>query len=115
MKQKAFRITDEQALLLKEHAESRGMTESDVIREAIQNLGAVSSQGDAENNTGDALTEQLKAKDEEIRRLLGLLESSQEAVRAAQTLQAAQMALPDAGKREGRLKRAWRAFKGAGV
>lgn len=101
MKQKMFRLTDDQIMRLKSFAEEQGCSESDVIRSCIEQLGR-DTQPDthdrAENNTAiDCLADQLKEKDaqikrkdEEIGRLLDALVASQEATQAAQALNAAE-------------------------
>lgn len=101
MKQKMFRLTDDQIRKLKSFAEEQGCSESDVIRSCIEQLGR-DTQPDthdrAENDTAiECLAEQLKEKDaqisrkdEEIGRLLDALVASQEATQAAQALNAAE-------------------------
>lgn len=101
MKQKMFRLTDDQIRKLKSFAKEQGCSESDVIRSYIDNLG-IDIQGDIRNDRQNdeiisCLADQLKEKDSQIRRkdaeigrLLDALVASQEATQAAQALNAAE-------------------------
>lgn len=99
MKQKMFRLTDDQIKKLKLFAKEQGCSESDVIRSCIEQLGRdiqYDTHGRADNDTAiDCLADQLKEKDAQIRRkdaeigrLLDALVASQEATQTAQALNA---------------------------
>lgn len=101
MKQKMFRLTEDQIRKLKSFAKEQGCSESDVIRSCIDHLGRDTqpdTHNGAENDAAiDCLADQLKEKDaqirrkdEEIGRLLDALVASQEATQAAQALNAAE-------------------------
>ena len=113
MKQKMFRLTDDQIMTLKLVAERRGCTESDVIRSCIESLG--DDTRDSEAKSPDILEKQLAEKDRQIDRLLDALVVSQEQTKAAQALNAADKkevkALESSEQKKTRwqrLKEAWR-------
>lgn len=129
MKQKMFRLTDDQIRKLKSFAKEQGCSESDVIRSYIDNLG-IDIQGDIRNDRQNdeiisCLADQLKEKDSQIRRkdaeigrLLDALVASQEATQAAQALNAAEkraaLALESTEQKEerSRLRRLLDAWRG---
>ena len=94
MKSKTFRLEDSDIELLKQLAASKGVSQSDAIRYAIQNA-ASALQGeiprDEQSEPGEVVSElirQLKVKDEQIAALNQALVGAQETAKAAQVLQA---------------------------
>ena len=98
MKSKTFRLEESDIDLLKQLAESRGESQSDAIRYAIQNAasalhGAIHDEPstDERGERGEVVSElirQLKVKDEQIAALNQALVGAQETAKAAQVLQA---------------------------
>ena len=130
-----FRLTDEQICKLKNIAELRGCSQTDLIREFIDSLDEElpDTQGDTHRDTqeihGDAqpkealaaLVEQLAVKDaqlakkdEQIAKLMETVADSTKAVQGAQALHhetAQTLAIESAEQKESRwqrLKKAWR-------
>lgn len=94
MKSKTFRLEESDIDLLKQIADSRGESQSDAIRYAIQNAANAlhgATQKDVQNEQGEVVSElirQLKVKDEQIAALNQALVGAQETAKAAQVLQA---------------------------
>ena len=94
MKSRTFRLDDSDIELLKQLAESKGVSQSDAIRYAIQNsAGAIHGEASKKEHDehGDVVSElirQLTVKDEQITALNQALVSAQETAKAAQVLQA---------------------------
>lgn len=121
MKAVTFRLPENDVELLKSYAKDNGLTQAEAIREAIQNLGAVTQAeraGDGWVQTVAALTEQLAVKDDQLATLGRALEAAQETAKAAQALHAVDrkedLALESAGQKHERrsrwerLREAWR-------
>ena len=132
MPQKMFRLTDEQIRKLKNVAELRGCSQTDLIREFIDSLDEepLDTQGDTRRDTQeihggsqpketdsralDALVEQLAIKDAQIAKLMDTVADSTKAVQGAQALHhetAQTLAIESAEQKESRwqrLKKAWR-------
>ena len=94
MKSKTFRLEESDINLLKRLAESRGESQSDAIRYAIQSAASAlhgDAQKDVRDEQGEVVSElirQLKVKDEQITALNQALVGAQETAKAAQVLQA---------------------------
>ena len=94
MKSKTFRLEDSDIELLKLIADTRGESQSDAIRYAIQNAASAlqgETQKDGHNEPVEVVSElirQLKVKDEQITALNQALVGAQETAKAAQVLQA---------------------------
>ena len=132
MPQKMFRLTDEQICKLKNAAELRGCSQTDLVRGFIDSLDEEPSdtQGDTHRDTQEihggvqqketdsraltALVEQLAVKDEQIAKLMETVADSTKAVQGAQALHhetAQTLALESTEQklsRWQRLRRAWR-------
>ena len=132
MPQKMFRLTDEQICKLKNAAELRGCSQTDLVRGFIDSLDEEPSdtQGDTHRDTQEihggvqqketdsraltALVEQLAVKDAQIAKLMETVADSTKAVQGAQVLHhetAQALALESTEQklsRWQRLKRAWR-------
>lgn len=107
MKQKMFRLTDDQIKKLKTVAEKRGCTETEVIRSCIDQLGE-DTHGAKEESTA-ILGNQLAEKDAQIKSLLEALHASQ-ALHAADKKEA--MALESTEQKKTRWQRLKEAWKG---
>ena len=94
MKSRTFRLDDSDIELLKQLAESKGVSQSDAIRYAIQNsAGAIHGEAPKKEHAehGEVVSElirQLTVKDEQITALNKALVSAQETAKAAQVLHA---------------------------
>lgn len=104
MKSKTFRLQETDIEQLERFAKQRGISQSDAIRFAIQNLqNEIHEEPPAGEGDGvvSELIRQLQVKDQQIASLSQALVSAQETAKAAQVLQAQSMAgLPAADQGE---------------
>lgn len=117
MPQKMFRLTDEQICKLKNAAELRGCSQTDLVRGFIDSLDEEPSDTQALNALVEQLAvkdAQLAKKDEQIAKLMETVADSTKVVQGAQALHhetAQTLALESAEQklsRWQRLRRAWR-------
>lgn len=91
MKSKTFRLEDSDIELLKQLAASKGVSQSDAIRYAIQNAASALQGEIPKDEPGEVVSElirQLQVKDAQIAALNQALVGAQETAKAAQVLQA---------------------------
>lgn len=118
MKQKMFRLTDDQIKKLKTVAEKRGCTETEVIRSCIDQLGE-DTHGTKVESTA-ILGNQLAEKDAQIKSLLDALHNSQalhaaekkEAMEEREAMKKEPIALESAEQKKTRWQRLKEAWKG---